>query len=490
MIGRAPLVMTAALLLALFACGGPPPATPTGDPAGEPPQSSSPHALPGEAKGEPTSRPEDEKNPAGRVGDPGPGGPHIGPFAHLWSAETGDWNSAILITPDGDVLSFSSRGIRVHARDDGRVLHQANGCSPVSEDGVAFLAPDRFVVVCDRELREFSWPKMVSKRLLSFAERVDCAAVGGGLVAVAEDGFFAKDGKGKIFLHDLRDGSLLDAFAPTAEVQKLALSPDGTKLLIGMRDSGIVLRDVRAKTSQTWEQKTDADGAAFSPDGKVVFGDFASFEASMIDVASRKPRRRWRVGSWLTASRWIDAATVAATGSDGLAIFGSGEAPIASPVDDLGEGIALAPDGRTLCAGGRGGRIACFGTSRPGPTVLASSFTDAASPGAAGSDAALAASPALDARILARNGKLLEVAVDRAAVVEVGSTGSVSKPFQTNVGFALSGWIVVAEVIVVKVVPGKLTLEIVESKSTMTVNGRPVDHFAPGAAKLALTPRP
>lgn len=481
-------------MVPLAACGGPPPSQSAAGPAGEPSRST-PHGAPvGDARehgGKPAigPAPSGDKSPAATL----PTGPRIGAFGHLWTAETKDWNGALLLTQDGDVLSFSVSGIRVHAREDGRVLHQANACTPVTEDGAAFVGDDRIVVVCDEEIRSFSWPKLGSKKLVSLSERVDEAAIAGGVVAVAENGFFAKDKKGKVHVYDARDGRVLDEFVPPAEVEMLALASDGSKLMVGTREAGVLVRDLRAKTNTTWSDRRNGSGASFSPDGKSLFGDFASFEASAVEIASGKVLRKWPAGSWLTASRWIDATTIAATGSEGLALYGAADPPTKSPIDDLGEGIALSRDGGTLCAGGRSGRIACFARTKPAPTTLAGAFSGPGTPrtnGSPGSDPAQPSSPELDAKLIGRKGKILELSVDPAAVIEVGSTGPLSKPFESNLGFVIKGWIVIAQVKVVKADKGKLTLEIVEEKSAMTVNGRTVNHFTPGPAKLALSPPP
>jgi len=489
-------LIAASIAWGLIACGGPRPPQDAGDPGAtdrvaDASQSSAPGALPGDAKGgSGASKPAPASDKPARSA-PGPdAAPRFGAYLHLWTSETKDWNGGLLITEDGDVLSFSSSGVRVHAREDGRVLHRANACSPVSEDGVAFVAADRFVIVCDDEVRSFSWPKLGSKSLVTFKERVDRGAVGGGLVAVAEDGFFVKDRKGRVVVHDAADGRVVDQFIPPAEVETLALSVDGGKLLVGTRQ-GTQIRDLGAKRDAIWSDKHRASGAAFAPSGKTVFGDFASFEASNVDLVTQKPSKTWKVGSWLTASRWIDGMTIAATGSDGLSIFSATADTIASPISDLGEGIALSKDGGTLCAGARSGRIACFARSKPAPSTLASAFAGGSPQGAAaGGVPSRPASPELSGKILGRKGKTLEVSIDGLTSVELGATGTVSRPFQTNVGFAISGWIVIAKVKVVAATKGKLTLEIVEEKSAMSVNGRQVNHFTPGEVKLALSPPP
>lgn len=365
--------LVATAVLGLASCGGPPPAKPSGDPAGEAPQSSSPSALPGDAKGASSVKPGDANASAGGVPEPAVAG-GLGGYAHVWTSETKDWNNALLLSKDGDLLSFSQAGIRVHARDDGRVLHQRPSCAPVSAGGVAFMVDDRFVVVCDRELRAFSWPRLDTKKMVSFSTRVDGAAIAANLVAVSEDGFFAPDKKGKIRLYLLSDGSPVDELVPPGEVETLALSSDAGKLYVGTREGKILIRDLRTKADQLWTDMGDGEGASFAPDGQSVFAFFGSFEAARVDLGTKKKSKTWEVRSWLTASRWIDRDTVAATGGGGLVLYPTAGAPLPAPIPDLGEGLALSKDAATLCAGGREGRIACFGKVKPAPTTLAGAW--------------------------------------------------------------------------------------------------------------------
>lgn len=431
-------------------------------------------------------------------GDAPPAGPRLGPLGHLWTAEARDWNAGLLLTDDADLLSFAGGSIRVHARDDGRVLHVASGCAPVSEDAVAWASAGRFLVACGEELRAFSWPKLGSERVVAFPQRVDQAAIAGGVVAVAEDGFFAADRKGKLRVLSAADGREIDAVVPPAEIQAIAVSPDGARVVFATDDE-VLVRDVKARTTSTMRKARLAKGFAFAPDGRTLFGRFDSFTAAVVDPATGQSRgATWKVGSWITAARWIDPSTVVATGSDGLALFPSKGEVVPSPIDDLGEGLATSADGGTVCAGGRGGRIACFGRSRPGPSPIASAFPApgearpggaAGPPGTAGAPAS-AADPAIDGKLVSRQGKRLVVQIDPAATVVVGSTGEVSKRFEQNLGFVISGWITIAEVKVTAVDRGKLTLAIVAEKSAMTMNGRPVNHFAPGDVRLSLSPPP
>lgn len=428
--------------------------------------------------------------PAGPAADAPPAGPALGALGHLWTAETKDWNGALLLTDDRDLLAFASRTARVHARDDGRVLHTATTCGPVSKDAVAWVDPSRFLVVCGDELRAYSYPKLGSERVVAFAQRVDQGAFGGAVVAVAEDGFHAKDRKGLVRVLAVDDGRTLDELAPPAEVQALAVSPDGAQVVIATDDE-VLVRDVRARTTRSLRKARLAKGFAFSPDGRALFGRFDSFTARVVDVATGAPRgASWEVGSWLTAARWLDDATVAATGSDGLALFRPGGKVASSPVDDLGEGLAVARDGATVCAGGRGGRIACFARARPGPSPAASLFPAGGASPSDGAAPPAATSADVEGRLVSRAGARILVDVDPAVTIEPGSTGALSRRFEQNIGFVISGWITIAEVKVTSAVPGRVTLQIVSEKSAMTMNGRPVNHFTPGEVRLGLSPPP
>ena len=67
-----------------------------------------------------------------------------------------------------------------------------------------------------------------------------------------------------------------------------------------------------------------------------------------------------------------------------------------------------------------------------------------------------------------------------------GATATLSKHFETRLGsLQTSGWLEIARV-TVEASGAALRLKVVEEKSKMKVNGKPVNHFKPGT-KVKLT---
>jgi hypothetical protein len=93
----------------------------------------------------------------------------------------------------------------------------------------------------------------------------------------------------------------------------------------------------------------------------------------------------------------------------------------------------------------------------------------------------------LTGKIVRRAGKTLTVAPAAGSPdPTVGAEGSLAKPFSPALGkLKISGWLEIARVSV-KANGKSLTLTILEERSKMTVNGKPVNHFKPGTeVKLA-----
>ena len=83
--------------------------------------------------------------------------------------------------------------------------------------------------------------------------------------------------------------------------------------------------------------------------------------------------------------------------------------------------------------------------------------------------------------IVSRKGKKVVIAVDHPDPPAAGEKGKLLKFFEKNVGpTTMSGWLVIADVIVKKSASGKIHLQIVEEISKMTVNKKKVNHFKKG----------
>jgi hypothetical protein len=86
-------------------------------------------------------------------------------------------------------------------------------------------------------------------------------------------------------------------------------------------------------------------------------------------------------------------------------------------------------------------------------------------------------------KIVSRAGKTLTVAPAAGSPEPtVGAEGKLSKPFSPALGkLKISGWLEIARVSV-KATGKNVTLTILEERSKMKVNGKPVNHFKPGTA--------
>jgi hypothetical protein len=461
------------LALALAGCGtsqseAPPPATPDSVTIPEPPK-------PREA-----AKPAETEKPAA------PAGPSLGGYPLVFKVHTGDWTNEIVIAPWGDVVAIGGHRARLLARDSGRELLSTGICFTQSVDAAAFVDDHRMLIACDEEVQELTFPAGRVRTVFKFPERMKATAIGGGRVVAGIDGFWKKGGT-TVSVYAIDGFKLVDKFDASDEVEAVAVSADGKQVAVGTSHAGIDVRDIGAKATRTLLLKDGKRHSAlhFSPDGTRLFCDVASFTGGELDIATGKTRGGFETSSWLRAMRYLPGGAVVATGAAGLAIF-SGSSNVESwSARDLGEGLDLSADGSYFCAAGRGGDVACF-SKKP---VTASTFVPepAAPAGKGGATATPAVAVSKDGAIVSRAGKTLTVTLDDATGLAPGQQGEVSEPFQANLGFAISGYIVVARVEVKAVADRKVTLTILEETSQITLNGRKVDHFkAKQAIRLAV----
>ena len=87
----------------------------------------------------------------------------------------------------------------------------------------------------------------------------------------------------------------------------------------------------------------------------------------------------------------------------------------------------------------------------------------------------------LTGKLLARRARQVTIVPDPgASAPAAGARATLSKHFVKNLGFLKTqGWLEIA-VVNVKETGRRIVLTIVEEKSKMKVNGKPVDHFKPG----------
>lgn len=102
------------------------------------------------------------------------------------------------------------------------------------------------------------------------------------------------------------------------------------------------------------------------------------------------------------------------------------------------------------------------------------------------SSPAAPAAPALtgggvEGTIAARKGPVLVINTSKSPAPGAGSKGSLFLYFEQKVGpFNTSGWLGIADVTVKTANEGRLELTIDAEKSVIVVDGKKVDHFAPG----------
>ena len=130
--------------------------------------------------------------------------------------------------------------------------------------------------------------------------------------------------------------------------------------------------------------KDDSGALQFSPDGKFLFGAIRSFTAASVALADGFVHHSKSISSWLHTARFVDAKTVVATGAHGLGVLAQDKAEMVKLDDDAGEGMAVSPSGRFVCAGARSERLVCFHKGkRPAKTRYRSAPKSKATPPAA-----------------------------------------------------------------------------------------------------------
>lgn len=437
-------------------------------------------ASAGEAAASATAAP--SADPAG----PGtaPTGPAMGAYKLVFQAETKEWTNQVVIAPWGDVVTVGGHKLKLLARDSGKELLSIPVCFVQAPDAAAFIDDQHLYVACDEGVDEVTFPQGTVKRVFKFPADLALTAIGGGKLVAAPDGFFRKDDR-KIRVYALAGFKLLEEIDAGGPMRSVGVSDDGTLVAAGLDKGGVLVRDLGKKVTKTYLKSSDDSHypVRFSPDGRALFTYTDSFTGGEIDLASGEVQRTFKVSSWLKTIRYVDKNQVLGTGADGLSLFSGRNEEIASPVGDLGEGLDLSKDGSFFCAAGRDGTVGCF-SKKP---VAASTFVPWKGPGTDGRVATPSSTPAaveveVDGEIAAKSGKTLTITSKAAGELKVGMKGELLKSFTQNIGFTVTGKIVIAEVEVKAVAGDKVTLTILEEKSQVTINGRKSDHFTPKAA--------
>ena len=426
----------------------------------------------------------------GGVADPSPAPklqakPQPEVYEPLWVSETNDWNHGVLVLASGDVISQSMWRMRVHARHDGTVLRMARTCAALRSSAFVQTGPDRALLACDDELREYTLPSLDSRTLLRFPFDVDIAAIGTNQVAIA-----SRDKEVAVF--EIATGTELSRFKAAEDLEALALSPDGTHLALGLDLSGIVLRELSTGQWRVLIRNASAEPAWFRADGRELMAEVDSFVIGAVEIPSGRVLRTYEDSPWLSTARYIDATQVLATGAHGASLL-EPDGTQTNLSNEPSEGAGVSPDGRTLCWGDRGGTITCWSKDKPAPTQLRAKPLAPVSARDPSSSATQAPSPAGAA--IQRNQRVLHGTLVRKLsgdelIVElppggpkpgVGAKGELSKSFSQTMGNVnINGQLVIAEVEVLRVDGDELRLKITKQMSELIVNGKPIDRFVSG----------
>lgn len=95
----------------------------------------------------------------------------------------------------------------------------------------------------------------------------------------------------------------------------------------------------------------------------------------------------------------------------------------------------------------------------------------------------LAQSGKFEGTITAHRGKVVEISplFNNGAPFQPGMEATISKKFEEKLGnMTMQGWLVTGKVKLLPATDGKITVEVLEDKSEITVNGEKVDHFKVG----------
>jgi hypothetical protein len=299
---------------------------------------------------------------AGLLPPPALAGDTFGPWQHLWTIQIGSWNETITFAPTGEVLLAWRDELIVLSPEDGRELRRVESCSPVDTDSLVFTAPDRLILICNREARELTWPELTPRRILSFRSYIDAVSIAAGRFATMdEDPLLMNKGDPSVLtVYDAATGVVVDTVTVFGNVRSVVLSPDGRALLYAHEDHGVYRRDLAEHVSTRLPHPT-THGRALALSEAGLFGSFASGEAGLMDPDTGAVTTPWEAGAWMSAARWVGIHGVLATGASGLGWYEPGHPAVPAPVPDLKGGVAVSADGALVCAGGRDAQLACFG---------------------------------------------------------------------------------------------------------------------------------
>jgi hypothetical protein len=422
------------------------------------------------------------------------------PYTQLWTMEA-RWPGPTAIAPWGDVVYELNGQIVLAAGDTGATLLRTAACrKPVA---MAFDTDRRLVVACTSEVWEVVYPEGKARVLFRYggegadASAVVDAAIGGHRLVTASGT--------EVSVHDLtKPGAVV---LQTLNVGQEALS-------VGI-DAGGGRVVVAAKASAAWfdlggpvQRLPVGKPIALSQDGKEVVGDGGSFVMARATLGGEGSIRLEK-GAWLNGAVFLPGGAVLAGTSAGLGIFeGAGRPTQSLDADARWDGLSASGDGALIC-GANWSRVACFGTAPPaasqfvaigGKPLPPPAPVDPAGSGAAQSSTATATSATASsvqgtvgsaASATPPSGTLASHSGSRATIrlaegiapPTVGAQQDLYiQVFPKLLGGRSSAWMSLATVKVTSVKDGVVSLEVLSSKASVTMNGEPMDLWTVGSA--------
>jgi hypothetical protein len=277
-------------------------------------------------------------------------------------------------------------------------------------------------------------------------------------------------------------------FGADHRVDALAYSPDGQRLAVSLapheiRNDGQILI-LEGSTRRRVPNFTDDSGAlAFSPEGRELFARTRSFTAARGALADGTLSGSVKISSWLSAAMYLDDSLIAATGAHGLGLLHPAHTEMIELHGRAGEGLAASADRQLLCAGTRDGTIHCW--ARGGERATVAAQPTPAKPSAAPTTPTTAA---IEGSIVSRAGTTLTLALD-GSTLKVGDGLRLDKRVESKLGgMSITAWLTIADVRVQTADAKRVTVAIEAEKSSVTLNGQPLDHFTAGST-VKLMPR-
>jgi hypothetical protein len=425
---------------------------------------------------------------AGLLPPPALAGDTFGPWQHLWTIQIGSWNETITFAPTGEVLLAWRDELIVLSPEDGRELRRVESCSPVDTDSLVFTAPDRLILICNREARELTWPELTPRRILSFRSYIDAVSIAAGRFATMdEDPLLMNKGDPSVLtVYDAATGVVVDTVTVFGNVRSVVLSPDGRALLYAHEDHGVYRRDLAEHVSTRLPHPT-THGRALALSEAGLFGSFASGEAGLMDPDTGAVTTPWEAGAWMSAARWVGIHGVLATGASGLGWYEPGHPAVPAPVPDLKGGVAVSADGALVCAGGRDAQLACFGhgpirpLAVPQPAPPATPYTPPPA-------AAFEPTAPMEGHLRSRAGDVLVLTMNDGGEATPGSIASLAVKLPDAFGPGVHAWLDLAKVRVDRVDGLIWTVTLLERKMDFKVDGERVDPLRSAVGvKLTIT---